>query len=174
MPLTYLVDGYNVLHREPRFRGLLRHDLETARDALAEHVAAFCMASHDSVKLVFDGQGRQPETLTAPGADPRFEIIYSPGKHTADTVIERLVYTAPKRSNVVVVTSDNGLRGLCRGLGAFSMAPESFLTTVREARNRAASFQEQRQHKGSLSELEDRLDPSALRALRNLRKRLDE
>jgi len=72
----------------------------------------------------------------------------------------------------VVVTGDGGLRDLVRGLGAFSMKPESFLTTVWEARNRTSGQLEKDYSGNQLARIEERLDQSAIALLRKLRGRL--
>ncbi len=172
MAFHYLIDGYNLLHVSPQLKGILQQNLEAAREALIEQAAQFAAVSPNPVTLVFDGRGGHYATSdTHPGA-PSLEIVYSPEKHSADTVIERLVYIAPQRNELVVVTGDGGLRDLVRGLGAFSMKPESFLTTVWEARNRTSGQLEKDYSGNQLARIEERLDQSAIALLRKLRGRL--
>ena len=172
MALHYLIDGYNLLHVAPQIKGMLRHNLEAAREALIEQAAQFAAVSRHPVTLVFDGRGGHYAARHTHPSAPSLEIVYSPERHSADTVIERLVYESPARSDLVVVTGDRGLRDLVRGLGAFSMQPESFLTTVWETRNRTSDQVEHDFSDAQLARLEERIDQSALALLRKLRGRL--
>ena len=172
MALHYLIDGYNLLHVTPQLKGLLRDNLEAAREALIEQAAQFVAVSPNPVTLVFDGRGGHYATRHTRNGAPSLEVVYSPERQSADTVIERLVYESPTRGNLVVVTADRGLRDLVRGLGAFSMKPESFLTTVLEARKRTSDQLDQNHSGNQLARLEERLDQGALALLRKLRGRL--
>jgi len=172
MPNHYLVDGYNVLHCTAAYKPMMRMGLETARDAFINQLALFCANSQDSVTVVFDGSESLESNVTPFAGVPRLEVRYSPGKHSADTVIERLIYNAPERTRAVVVTRDRGLRELCQGMGAFSMAPESFLTTVREWESRTAQHVQTYHARKNIAAVEERLEPGQLKQLEEFKKRL--
>ena len=172
MPNHYLVDGYNMLHCTKAYKPMLRMGLETARDTLINQLSLFCANSQDSVTLVFDGSEAQESNVTPFPAVPRLEVRYSPGKHSADTVIERLIYNTPERTRAVVVTRDRGLRELCQGMGAFSMAPESFLATVREWESQTAQHVQTHHARKTIAAVEERLEPGQLKQLEEFKKRL--
>ena len=172
----YLVDGYNVVHHSSFLRALAGRDFETARETFVEKLVGFCLATRHRVTVVFDGRDRYArihDVQSARGV-PGLEIVYSPEHLSADAVIERMVYTAAKRIECIVVSNDNSLRNLCRGLGSLSMDSDHFIKAVRE-------------HQGLLREglamhsrnaaqpplLEDRLDASAMEGLKALRDSLD-
>lgn len=173
----YLVDGYNVLHTSSVLRPLAMRDFEAARESLIEKLVRFCSAANRAVTVVFDGRNTdgtrraQGETRGVPG----LVIQYAPPQLSADTVIERIVYSARQRLDCVVVSSDRGLRDLCRGMGALTMDADSFIRTVREFQGgvkeeigrtaRAAA-------KPAL--LEDRLSGDSVRLLGEMRARLDQ
>lgn len=172
MSETLLVDGYNVLHHSGKLQRLLRQDMETAREALIDKVAHFCIQTGKKVVLVFDGRGLQvAQKVEHYRAVPALEVIYSPGHLTADAVIERMVYQMPRKMEVVVVTSDRGVRDLCRGMGALVMDAKNFLQSVQESR---ADTGETVRNTRQLSPInvEDRLDDSSRAILERLRKRL--
>jgi predicted RNA-binding protein with PIN domain len=172
----YLVDGYNVVHHSSVLRPLAHKNFEAAREAFVEKLVGFCLATRHRVTVIFDGRdqyARIHDSQSARGV-PGLAIEYSPDHLSADAVIERMVYAAPKRIECIVVSNDNSLRNLCRGLGSLSMDADHFIKSVR-------------QHQGQLREglamhsrnaaqpnlLEDRLDASTMEGLKALRERLD-
>ncbi len=173
MPLTYYIDGYNVIHQSRSIRPLLKADFETARDALVERVARFCSVTGERAQIVFDGRGRRAEPALPFHRAPGLEVVYSPGHQTADALIERSVYNTVDRRHLVVVSGDSGIRNLCRGLGALVMSPASFLATVRETVGNSRASLERDHRANPRLRVEDRLSAENLRQLRRLKDRLE-
>jgi predicted RNA-binding protein with PIN domain len=174
MPLLYYIDGYNVLHHSTQLRPLLKVDFETARDALVEKVARFCVNANQSARVVFDGRGRRAEHAPHIPKVPGLEVLYSPGHQTADALIERQVYNAPERRHIVVVSGDRSLRDLCTGMGAMVMSPDNFLIAAREAAGHTqTSLTSGPPHAHRPLRIEDRLDEETMRYLRHLKSKLD-
>ncbi len=172
MSELHLVDGYNVLHKCGWLKSLLGHDLETAREALIDKVAHYCAQTGARVTIVFDGQGQQiAENVAHNRSVGSLQIIYSPAKKTADTIIERMVYEAPRKMEVVVVTNDRGVRDLCRGMGSLVMDAGNFLQSIRES-SRDTSEKLRRTRQPAPHHLEDRLDSASMDRLEQLRKKL--
>lgn len=172
MAELHLVDGYNVLHKCRRLIGLSRQDLETAREALIDRLAHYCSQTGTRITIVFDGRGPQvTQTVAHNRGVASLNVLYSPAQLTADAVIERMVYEAPRKMDVVVVTNDRGVRDLCRGMGSLVMDPQHFLNSIEESR-RETSETLTRTRNPSPHHLEDRLDDGALDALRKLRDQL--
>ncbi len=169
----YFVDGYNIIHSCHRLRPLLGDSIERARDALVERIAAFCAMMGDRVTLVFDGRDRGRFVHPALGGDT-FEILYTSGEQSADALIERTVYNHPNRRDVVVVTGDQGIRQLCRGLGALVMGPENFIESMDGATKSARGVMQRVEERSGPIRLEDRLDDRTRRALEALRKKLEQ
>ena len=167
MPLTYLIDGYNVLHHCSRLRPLARQSFEAARDSLIDRVARFCGITGNRARIVFDGRGTHADP--APHGIGGLEVVYAPAHQTADGYIEREVYQTAGRREVVVVTGDGGIRRLCQGLGALVMGPDNFLVTVDDC------LEQQRDERRWLNAgqngtvLEDRLSDASMRLLREAR-----
>lgn len=173
MALTYLIDGYNVLHHCPSLRRIVAHDFETARETLVDRVARFCAASGEKALVVFDGRGRRGKKVQPRTGQSGVFVIYSPGNKSADAFIEREVYGARDRRSVVVVSADRGILDLCQGLGTLIMRPDGFLATLAEHLTRErASLASHRNHH-SRSTLGDRLDTVSLKRLEAARKRIE-
>ena len=102
---TVIIDGDNVLRA-----------LEVRRPpAVEEFLQRLEMAAAEKdweVAVIFDGPPRY-----LPRETGFLTVQYSLGK-PADSLIERKVYQAPDRMNVVVVTHDRAESDLVRGLGA--------------------------------------------------------
>ncbi len=167
MPDTYYVDGYNVLHKSSLLRPLALEDFEAARDALIDKVALFCVGSGKRAVIVFDGRGRhQPQNAPPPPGVSGLEIVYSPANLSADAVIERMVYKAGNRLDIVVVSNDRGLREVCRGMGALVMEADNFLATVRETKQGITGAMQKSRKDPAPDRLEDRLDPETIARLK--------
>ena len=172
MPETLLVDAYNVLHQSSKLQRLVRQDLETAREALIDKVAHFCIQTGKRVLLVFDGRGAQvSQKVEHYRSVPSLEVIYSPGHLTADAVIERMVFQMPRKMDAVVVTSDRGVRDLCRGMGALVMDTSHFLQSLQEARVDTGETVRNTRTPSPIN-VEDRLDETSRAILEKLRKKL--
>jgi predicted RNA-binding protein with PIN domain len=122
-----LVDGYSVLHAWPRFttRKARQMSLQQRREALVVALRQYADHSRRRVTVVFDGYAakHKPEV-----AEPTHgvEVLFSDRGKTADDLIERLVGQAERRSQILVVTSDNMERRTVESLGAQSMSAEIF------------------------------------------------
>jgi len=171
---TYLIDGYNVIHQCPQLQPLTRDHFEASRDTLIDRVSRYCSNTGESAKIIFDGRGRRQEPLPPECGTAGVEIIYSPGHHSADTLIERIVYSAKNRRDYVVVSGDRGIRDLVRGLGGMTMIPASFLTEVQQVLERSSSALRTQSRRHHSNHLEDRLSGESLKKLKRLKNRLEE
>jgi len=84
--MRWLVDGYNVIRRDPDLRAHEAESLEAGRTALLRLVAHVARAKGDRFTVVFDG---------APASGPRsaggqVEVIFSRPPDKADDVLVRL------------------------------------------------------------------------------------
>lgn len=172
MASTYVIDGYNIIYHSSYLRPIARDNFEGARDALVEQVSLFCSTAHHYARIVFDGRGRRPDTDVPIRAAKGLEVIYSPGRQNADSYIERAVYMAAKRSDLIIVSGDRSLRNTCYGLGALVMDPDNFLQTVRDALKEARDVRHSSQPSKLDSRVEDRLDSDDLARLNQLKAKL--
>lgn len=172
MPTTFYIDGYNVIYRSKDLRPMAERDFGQAREALIERVAAICTAMGRRAVLVFDGRSRHlPERAHHDTGAAGLEVLYAPANTTADAVIERFIYQATNKLDLVVVSGDRGLRDLCRNMGALVIDADNFLQTSKEI-DRDVRAQAARTRQASPSFLEEQLDPRSMAALQALRSKL--
>ena len=174
MPSTYLIDGYNVIHYSSVIRPLLSESIEIARDFFIDKVERFCITSGNKAKIVFDGRGRHQQAPMTSDIVPGLEIVYSRGDLSADALIERMVYVANNRREIVVVSGDMGIRDLCRGLGAFVISSENFIAKVSEVISEVGNEIRTKHQDNSTARIEDSLDNETLLRLEELKRNLSE
>ena len=122
--MRWLVDGYNVIRRDPE---LAQHDarnLEEGRSALLRLVAAAARASGDPFTVVFDGARRGGGAA----AGGQVQVMFSRPPETADDVLRRLA--AELRSGAVLVSSDRAVRDGAERAGAAVVTAEQFLDAL--------------------------------------------
>ena len=102
-----LVDGWNVIHAEPKLAKLLQAGGEAAQKALAEllePVHDFCSAR---ITIVYDGNRTDVSIQRPNNAVNTFAEVYTPSSMTADEFIERYCAFARNKSKIVVISNDN-------------------------------------------------------------------
>ncbi|MBX5451246.1 NYN domain-containing protein [Thermogemmatispora sp.] len=125
-----LVDGYNVIRRNPQFRAALSRSLESAREQLITQLVHRYRHTPYHVTVVFDGTGKYEQHLY----ERRIHIIYSRHGEKADQVIARLAREARASGHEVQLFSDDsevrqsvtrqgGLATSTQGLAATLNAP---------------------------------------------------
>jgi predicted RNA-binding protein with PIN domain len=127
MGRTVLVDGYNVIRRDPVLARLEHTSLELARDTLLACINSSPQFRHDEVTVVFDGAGSREAGVTGSRTfrRGRVRVMFSPPGETADAVLQRLAAGTP--AGTLVVTDDREIRDSVRRAGAAStnLAPRA-------------------------------------------------
>lgn len=100
--MLYLVDGYNVTHRDPETSGLSLREQREALEARLR-VRGRDLLGAGRIVVVFDGQGG-PGVST--GGSVPVELVYA-HNGTADDEIVKLA--ARTRDSVTVISADRGL-----------------------------------------------------------------
>jgi predicted RNA-binding protein with PIN domain len=103
---TILVDGYNIIKRDPVLSGLERLGLQVAREALFSRLLSSYDLRGNDITVVFDGQGAG-ETTDRWGV---LKIIYSRFGESADVVIARLAAASKDPSQMVGLSDDRAVR----------------------------------------------------------------
>jgi len=173
MSRRYLIDGYNLIHQVPQFRGRLDTGFEAARESLIAFVGQFSSAVRVPCVLVFDGMGTTAQHQPREAHMPFLELVYASQKHSADTVIERMVYKSERRRECIVVSGDRGIRDLCFAMGSLVMAPVNFLALVHEAQQSVRAEINRKSPNSSIRRIEDRLDAAQRAHLEALKKALE-
>jgi predicted RNA-binding protein with PIN domain len=139
MPYDWLIiDGYNLLHQVPELARMLGSDLQGARHRLVRRVEATALGMARQTTIVFDGREA--------GSDPaltskHLEVCFSPGKLSADSIIERLVCKFEAPGKILVVTSDHAEHDTVSSAGAHTMSSEEFLSRCeRESKRKTGSY----------------------------------
>ena len=127
-----LVDGYNLLHKDPALQELARHSLQQAREALMDRLAAY-RSGDMLIVVVFDGQAGRAGAASRPRAG--LEARFSRPPRSADQTILEIIAGEPRRSSLLVVTSDvKDIGRAARAEGARWISSEAFLRRLQGVR----------------------------------------
>jgi predicted RNA-binding protein with PIN domain len=119
--VRWLIDGYNVIRRDPDLRAVEAQGLQAGRAALLRLVAEVAGRSTDVFTVVFDG-APIPGAAAPPG---RLQVIFSRPPQRADDVLIRM---ARQHGNgAVVVTSDRAVQDASRRAGCAVLGAAEFL-----------------------------------------------
>ena len=122
--MRWVLDGYNLIRRDPALHAREQESLPAGRAALLARVAGVARESRDDFTVVFDGAHRAGGAPTA----GRVQVIFSRPPETADDVLRRLA--ADLRQGGVIVTSDRSVQTAARRAGAVSVSAEEFLDAI--------------------------------------------
>jgi predicted RNA-binding protein with PIN domain len=162
--VRWLLDGYNVIRRDPDLRAHEAESLEAGRTALLALLARVAARVSDAFTVVFDGARRAGG---APSAG-RVQVLFSRPPETADDVLRRLATTL--REGAIVVTSDRAVQDSARRAGAVVVDAEAFVAAALGpgAADEAEEDDDPRPRRGP-SHRPSREARAAQRALRRLR-----
>ncbi len=103
---VYLIDGYNVLHE---FLGhTVVTDLEEERNRLIGRIASYMGGTSDRAIIVFDSHAQLLQKTES--ATRNVEVYFGSFSRSADSIIEREVYSLSAGESVTVVSSDYNLQ----------------------------------------------------------------
>ncbi len=124
-PKLYLIDGYNVIRRDPRLREVEnRQGLEAGRAALVSQLKTLAVLASTRTTIVFDGSG--DVVSPTPTGHPNLRIIFSIPPANADAKIVAMVRGNKTPEQVAVVTADQELSWQVRKAGAAVVSTENF------------------------------------------------
>jgi predicted RNA-binding protein with PIN domain len=119
-----ILDGHNLLHKQPQLLTLLSQSQEKARTALIRLIEPYSDRVASKTTVVFDGQNRGSDIALSTG---KIEVLYAPAKLTADGLIEQLVLKADNPHKICIVTSDRLEQQTVLSAGASVQSAEYFL-----------------------------------------------
>jgi len=119
--MRWLIDGYNVIRRDPDLRSREAESLEAGRRALVGLIARAERVRQDEFTVVFDGARLSGGTPTA----GRIRVVFSRPPSTADDEVMRLARQL--RNGAVVVSSDRKVQDAARRAGSAVLTAEQFL-----------------------------------------------
>src|SRR5436309_13962436 len=130
--MRWLIDGYNLIRREPDLRDREIESLEAGRRALLHLLARAYRDPRDEFTVVFDG------ARVAGGAPPggRIRAIFSRPPLTADDELMRLA--RQWKSGAVVVSSDRKIQDAARRSACAALTADQFLEALQRHDSPAA------------------------------------
>jgi len=134
--VTFLIDGYNLMHAVGLVRrGLPAGGLERARNRFLDWLADAADGRAVTLRVVFDAQGTLASTPAASAeSDHRGVRVRFASRQTADDEIEELLATEPLPARVTVVSNDTQVREAARRRGAAVHTCEEFVDWAIEDR----------------------------------------
>ncbi len=111
-----IVDGYNIIGAWDDLKALKKTSMGSARDQLISTLSAYVPWSWKRIIIVFDGQKFNWEDIDG------IEVVFTEGKETADTMIEKLAAGLAAANNVEVATSDYAEYRAASALGAWCVS----------------------------------------------------
>mgnify|MGYP003620275686 CR=1 FL=1 len=169
-----IIDGYNVIFAWTYFKKLAHHNLEHARIELRNQLLNYGKYKGFEVILVFDGliNGNfgSSEYITK-----GFLEIYTAEGETADSYIEREVYSRKgKYTNVYVVTSDGAEQNQILGSGGLRVPARELQNNIRLAKEEERRQYTHNHYRDDMrirrNELGDLLDPKVAAQLEEIRR----
>jgi len=154
-----ILDAYNILHRTPRWVGMLEESLEQGREQLLGYCRRW-MQSRGDVWLfcvVFDGDSRASGGLRSAGSGIR--VFFSRSGQSADDRLLAILDEFGPDFAYTVVSDDHYVRDKARLLGATVLSCPAFTQMLETASDRRAERQARRT--GSHGEDGVKVDPAA-------------
>lgn len=128
-----IVDGYNVIYK---WKTLVKfkNNMKLARERLIETMANYQGYIGEEIIIVFDSALKDKPYS---GATPsNIQVVFAPQGTSADTFIERFVYSHSIPSTITVVTGDKLFRMTVSHKDVYTMIPERFEEEVNKVCSR--------------------------------------
>ncbi|MCL5292190.1 MAG: NYN domain-containing protein [Actinobacteria bacterium] len=167
MKQILIVDGYNLINHDARYKRVKEADLERARVRLVEDLAAVATLSDYDVIIVFDAGGtsnKERQTATILG----IEVCFTRSGESADSVIERLSYELSAGRPVVVATSDYAQQKVVFRPGVIIKSARQLSMEISEVLREAGRSYIESRGPNRRPRLEDRIDGTVKRVLDKL------
>ena len=114
MQKTFIIDGYNAIHKIPELEARLGKSLESARTALAMEISGWRRRyANAKIYIVFDGRDEHifdSSRTKICGID----CIFTRSNESADDRIINIVRGSKDSSAITVISDDNMVRNSCK------------------------------------------------------------
>ncbi len=128
--MHWLIDGYNLIRRDPALASREAESLEAGRVALCRLLGQAARGSGDRFTVVFDGRGAGGRGTGVAGVS----VVFSSARETADRVLARLAV-----GGGAVVSNDREVRHAAARAGAIAVRADEFLERMRAGAAGASS-----------------------------------
>ena len=167
--MRWLIDGYNVIRRDPDLRGAEEGGLSAGRAALLRRLAAIARETDEVFTVVFDGARLRADDLPAAAAGA-IEVVFSRPPDNADEILRRLA--AKWREAAVVVSSDRAVETAAWRTGAVAVRVEDFVASLdRDVEDHDEEHDDAPREKRGNPRRASREERAGRRALRRLARR---
>lgn len=120
MPITLVIDGYNVLFQTPLMvtnKGSV--DSQLSRQRLIHFIARVVPAgTHDQTLVVFDSKQTKTDQAHVETHESGLQIAFASNFEEADQYIEDLIIHHPAPKSLLVITGDGKIKATARSYGA--------------------------------------------------------
>ncbi|MEA3485425.1 MAG: NYN domain-containing protein [Candidatus Aerophobetes bacterium] len=131
MKMVMLVDGYNVIHKFPCLKNLLKRSVYQAQAKLISLVSNYCSAEKMEGYLIFDAY-RRPSSDIEEEMSPELKVVLTGKGKTADSYIEKFIFQRKFFYDYIyVVTSDYSQRMTVADKKVLFISPENFLEKLK-------------------------------------------
>ena len=130
---TYIIDGYNLIHKSKRLKKIFTSDPQLAREELVSMLSNFFSSKKAECILVFDGNLNIPSSLS----NRYVRVIFSQPPDKADDQIKKIImnHDPKRRKNLIVVSSDNEIINCAKACGTGRISSEEFLKILTSREN---------------------------------------
>jgi uncharacterized protein len=151
MSVTYLIDGYNLLHAMGALGGRLGpHGLEKARARLLGMLHGALRDGAPAATVVFDSATPLPGT-SAEQDSRGLRVLFARNKEEADDVIERLIRQSSAPKTLHVVSDDHRVQKAARRRLCRVRSCEDFLLLLEQLRQATHDVAQQPEKQEQLS-----------------------
>lgn len=133
MPKHVIVDGFNVIRRDPELSHIEKGNFYGAQESLIDKLARYRRGTSHKVTVVLDGHSSE-NTYRQRREQKGINVVFSAQGETADDVIEEMVAAAAaNRSAYMVITADRALADACRAQRVIVLPPDELMRKSRPA-----------------------------------------
>lgn len=127
-----IIDGYNLIGQSNELSSIAQVSLEEARDKLLITLINYNTQHDGEMIVVFDAYG--VEGTESVEFKHGVKVVYTKGKETADSYIERLTYELYRKhiTHITVVTSDMSEQHAIFGTGAYRLSSREMWRHLKE------------------------------------------
>ena len=166
-----IVDGYNVINAWSKLKKLSNEDLEGARTSLVDYIHEYSKMKGYYAYVVFDAynvKGQKEVIEDYHGV----KVVFTKENQTADSYIEKFIFTLSKYDSVSVVTSDYAEQQIILGRGGQRIAARELIEELSNFKKSIRSNNKKIKSKNQeINRLENRLNADIYDKLEEIRRR---
>lgn len=166
-----IVDGYNVINAWSKLEKISKQDLEEARNTLINYIHEFSKMKGFYAYVVFDAynvKGQKEVIEDYYGV----KVVFTKENQTADSYIEKFIFTLSKHDSVYVVTNDYAEQQIILGRGCQRITARELIKALSDFKKDIRKDNDRRKSKySSMNRLDSRLNPDVYEKLEKIRRR---